>query len=416
MARRIYSLPRLDQLTNDQKRVLRLKKEGQYLVVGSPGTGKSVVALLRAREYADQDKSLFLTFNHVLSQATNQLSEGQIHCQTAMSWFYELYWTLTGGKAETFEQDKMPERVAHKPDYQLVDDRFDKVSKDFSGYQLIIDEGQDLPEGWYDCLWTLGFENFFVVADQNQQITEENSDKKQLKASLGIEDIAEIKNGNKVKKDDPKHVIALKDNFRNTTPIAIFANTFYTDKTSPLPDIPDRPSTDIPILYEFGAIDKISEMILSEYDRDPSKLIGFIVPTENKREWYAKKLGNDNKERSNPGPVISTYSSQQKGDVNIDFSFGGIVVLNDKSVKGIEFDTVFIILDDFKLINNDIERLQKRFYVMSSRAKEKLFLFRSAVRPSVVDDILPKEGDVFSYENKVTGMKVEEEIMKRRKI
>ncbi len=402
MAKRIYSLPRLDQLTNDQKRVLRLKKEGQYLVVGSPGTGKSVVALLRAREYADQDKSLFLTFNHVLSQATNQLSEGQIHCQTAMSWFYELYWNLTGGKAETFEQDKMPERDAHKPDYQLVDDRFDKVSKDFSGYQLIVDEGQDLPEGWYDSLWTLGFENFFVVADQNQQITEENSNKKQLKASLLIE--------------DKKQVMELKENFRNTTPIAIFANTFYTDKTSPPPDIPDRPSTDIPILYEFGAIDKISEMILSEYDRDPSKLIGFIVPTENKREWYAKKLGNDNKERSNPGPVISTYSSQQKGDVNIDFSFGGIVVLNDKSVKGIEFDTVFIILDDFKLINNDIERLQKRFYVMSSRAKEKLFLFRSAIRPSVVDDILPKEGDVFSYKNEVTGIEVEEEIMKRRKI
>lgn len=402
MAKRIYSLPRLDELTNDQKRVLRLKKEGQYLVVGSPGTGKSVVALLRAREYADRENGLFLTFNHVLTQATNQLSEGQIHCQTAMSWFYELYWNLTGGKAETFQQDKMPERDAHKPDYQLVDDRFEKVSKDFSGYQLIIDEGQDLPEGWYDCLWTLGFENFFVVADQNQQITEENSNKKQLKASLLIE--------------DEKQVMELKENFRNTTPIAIFANTFYTDKTSPPPDIPDRPSTDVPILYEFETIDTISEMILSEYDRDPSKLIGFIVPTENKREWYAKKLGNDNKERSNPRPVISTYYSQQKGDANIDFSFGGIVVLNDKSVKGIEFDTVFIILDDFKLINNDIESLQKRFYVMSSRAKEKLFLFRSAIRPSAVDDILPKEGDIFSYRNEVTGIEVEEEIMKRRKI
>lgn len=401
MARRVYSLPRLDQLTNDQKRVLRLPKKGQYLIVGSPGTGKSVVALLRAREFTDE-KCIFLTFNHVLSQATRQLSDGAIDCQTAMSWFYDLYWSLTEGKAETFHKDKMPERESHKPDYKLVEKRFQELDKQFNDYHIIIDEGQDLPEGWYDCLWALGFENFFVVADQNQQITEENSNKQQLKASLVIE--------------DNKQVIELKENFRNTTPIAIFANTFYTDKTSPMPDIPDRPSTDVPILYEFETIDKILEMILSEYDRDPSKLIGFIVPTENKREWYANKLGNDEKQRSNPKPVIRTYMAQQKSDVNIDFCYGGIVVLNDKSVKGVEFDTVFIILDDFKIINNDIESLKKRFYVMSSRAREKLFLFRSAIRPSIVDEILPKPGDKFSYRNMISGIEVEEEIMKRRKI
>lgn len=246
----------------------------------------------------------------------------------------------------------------------------------------------DLPPEWYDSLLELNFENFFVVADQNQQITESNSNRKELMASLGIES---IKN---------KGFVELKENWRNSTPIAIFSNCFYTDKNSPMPEIPDRPSTDIPILYEFDTIDKIQEMILAEYDRDPSKLIGFIVPTENKREWYAKKLDNDLIKRQNPKPIISTYHSNQKNTVSIDFSYGGIVVLIDKSVKGIEFDTVFIIIDDFKIIKNDIESLQKRFYVMSSRAREKLFLFKSSSRSSVVEDILPND----------------ENILKRRKI
>ncbi len=403
MAKRIYSLPRLDQMTKDQRKVLRLKKEGQYLIVGSPGTGKSVVALLRAREYVNDENNLFLTFNHVLSHATQQLFEGELNCQTAMSWFYKLQWELMGGLPNTFDRDKMPEREPHKPDYEQVVSRFKPLNVNYSQYQIIIDEGQDLPPGWYDSLTELGFENFFVVADQNQQITEEHSSRTELLEVLGLEN---------------KEVVELKENWRNTSSIAIFANCFYTDKTSPNPLIPNRVSTDIPMQFEYTNIDQIYDMILSEYDRDPSKLIGLIVPTENKREWYAKKLGNDHVKRSNSKPLITTYFANQKSEVDIDFAYGGIVVLNDKSVKGIEFDTVFIIIDEFKMINNDIESLKKRFYVMSSRARERLFLFKSAKLTSVIEEILPKPDEVYQF-NEEGGSIIEktgEEILKRRKI
>ena len=39
---------------------------------------------------------------------------------------------------------------------------FKNLDKDFNSYQIIIDEGQDLPSGWYDSLLALNFENFFV--------------------------------------------------------------------------------------------------------------------------------------------------------------------------------------------------------------------------------------------------------------
>ena len=404
MARRVYRLPRQDELTKDQRRVLRMPQKGQHLVVGAPGTGKSVVALLRARGLIDPEKSFFLTFNHVLSHATKQLFEGELSCNTAMSLLYSLNWALMEGTRYTYDQDKMPEREPHKPDYAALAERFKLIDKDYSDYQIIIDEGQDLPQEWYDCLTILGFEDFFVVADQNQQITEENSSRSQLQEVLGL---------------GPSEYTELKENFRNTTAIALFASTFYTDKASPKPDLPDRPTTDVPILFEYSSIDQMKEMVLNEYDRDPSKLIGFIVPTESKRGWYVKTLANDDKKRSNSKPLISTYFAQQKeGDVNIDFSYGGIVVLNDKSVKGIEFDTVFIVLDQLKLINNDIELLKKRMYVMSSRAREKLFMFKSAIVPSVVDGILPKLGETVTYSFKRDDkvVEIEEEILKRRSI
>ena len=401
MAKRIFKLPRRDELTKDQRRVLRLPADGQYLVVGAPGTGKSVVALWRIRELKNTQDVHCLTFNHVLNHANRVLLgdgfDGSMN--TAMSWLYELHWNAVGGTAQTYHESKMPEIEPHKPDYKKVSERFELHNADFSGHSLIIDEGQDLPPGWYECIESLSIENFFVVADQNQQITEENSSRKELEEVLGLEN---------------SEVIELKENWRNTTAIAAFSNYFYTDKTSPKPQLPNRPSVNTPILFEYKTIDRVKEQILSEYDRDPSKLIGFFVANENKREWWAKDLQKDDQSRKYASPVVSTYFADQKGDVGIDFVNGGIVVLNDKSVKGIEFDIVFILIDGFKPISNDKESLMKRLYVMSSRARERLYLLKSSSQTSVLEEILPPEDKTVTIEH--NGKNTEIELLKRRQL
>jgi DNA helicase IV len=83
-------------------------------------------------------------------------------------------------------------------------------------------------------------------------------------------------------------------------------------------------------------------------------------------------------ELDNPRPIIQSYSSKNKQDVNIDFSEGGVVVLNDKSIKGLEFDVVFVMLNGFEIYNNDEDSMRKRLYVMSSRAIKKLIFFQSS--------------------------------------
>lgn len=401
MGKRIFKLPRRDELTKDQRRVLRLPADGQYLVVGAPGTGKSVVALWRMKELENTQNVHFLTFNHVLNHANKVLLGDDLteNMNTAMSWLYDLHWNLVGGTKETFHISKMPEIEARKPDYDKVSERFAHHNADFSGHSLIIDEGQDLPPAWYECVESLSIENFFVVADQNQQIKVENSSRKELEEVLGLEN---------------SDVIELKENWRNTTAIAAFSNYFYTDKTSPKPLLPNRPSVNTPILFAYKTIDRIKEQILSEYDRDPSKLLGFFVANENKREWWAKNLQKDNQSRKYSAPVVSTYFADQMGSVNIDFSNGGIVVLNDKSVKGIEFDIVFILTDDFKRISNDDESLKKRLYVMSSRARERLYLLKNADRENILEKILPPEDETVTIEH--NGKKTEIELLKRRQL
>ncbi len=391
MAKRIFSLPRREQLTKEQRRVLRLPADGQHLIVGAPGTGKSVVALWRFKELYENDISnlYFLTFNHVLSHANKNLVSSDLsdNMDTSLSWLYKLHYHKIGWLSAKSD--------SHHPDYEMLLNNPAFNELDYSHISFIIDEGQDLPSGWYDCVVELGIENFFIVADQNQQITEECSSRKELQECLGL---------------DTEDVIELTENWRNSTPIALLAGYFYTDATSPKPRLPNRISADIPILYTYDNIAKIKEQILSQYDRDPSQLIGLIVANDNKREYWYKWLQNDSQQRDNPPPIVSTYYSTLKDNINIDFSNGGIVVLNDKSVKGIEFDVVFIIIDG--LGGQDTELLKKRLYVMTSRAIKRLYLFQSNIQPNRdIEAILPKAGETEIIE--VNGQQREVEILKR---
>lgn len=400
MAKRVFDLPKEQDLTKDQRIAIRKPADGQYLVVGAPGTGKSIVALWRLKKYADEKEIQFLTFNHVLNHANGALAgdSKKYEMNTAMSWLYDLHWKLFDGRPETYYNDKMPEISSHQPDYEKLMKKFEEQGVKFSNLSVIVDEGQDLPKGWYKAVEALSVENFFVVADQNQQITDQNSSHDELIELLGLE------------KAD---VIHLKENWRNTTPIAAFANYFYTDKSSLKPELPNKPSVHAPILYEYQNLDSVKEIILSSYDNDPSKLLGLIVANDCKREYWSKELKKDDKIRRESAPIISTYDSSQNKGVHINFDQGGIVVLNDKSVKGIEFDEVFIIIDDFKAIKNDKESLMKRMYVMASRARDRLFLFKS-VRKSVLEEVLPPIGATISIDRQ--GKVEELELMKRIKL
>ncbi|MUK26208.1 AAA family ATPase [Aliivibrio fischeri] len=381
MSKRINELPQLHNLTKQQQKVLRLPLDGQYLVVGAPGTGKSVVALHRMKKYEGKDKTpKVLTFNHVLAAHTSQLSECDL--TTAMSWLYQTQYQLT----EQFMPERAPsanekKRKEVNPDYEQLKQIFSSYYGKILLQDLIIDEGQDLPSGYYESLMELGFENFFIVGDQNQQITEDNSSRRDLEEVLGL---------------SSSDVIELDENFRNTGPIAKFCQHFYTDRASPLPKLPERPSLLKPTLLSYSTVNACVETILRTADRDSGKLIGVIVASETKREDYVKKFSQIDIKRDNERPMVSSYSSNQKqSNVNIDFSSGGIVVLCDKSVKGIEFDTVYVILDGLQIIGGDQDAMRKRLYVMTSRAKDELFLMQSALCPNKpVEALLPVDENI----------------------
>ena len=374
MAKRTFRLPGEEELNKDQDSVLALPEDGQFLVVGGPGIGKSVVALLRAVKYHKPGGYVFLTFNKVLNESTRQLVDGfELRSRTIHSWFVKLYQRY-------FKTNALP------PEHQPWRYHYDKIIQDINNttpqanaFHVIIDEGQDMPVKFYETLIEFGLENLFVVADQNQQMTDENSTRQELTDVLGL---------------DPDAVIELKINYRNTRQIAALASYFHIDPASPTQQIPDQRSLETPTLYEYGHRHDCARMILREADKDNSKLIGLIVANNSVRKNYVDALVSIDIGLDHPRAPIATYPDLDSTGVNIVFSEAGIVILNAASVKGLEFDTVFIDLNGFRIVNNDIESMKKKLYVLTSRAIDKLVILKNQTDCGGVDRLLPNDASL----------------------
>lgn len=383
--KRKFKLPGVEDLNKDQDRVLRLPENGQFLIVGGPGTGKSVVALLRAMKCHEKNDYKFLTYNKVLLSSTKQLVDFKLESLTLDSFLGKLYYYVFNRYLPNIMNDHVGKDDFLPIDYAQVKSELEQIEYTSRSTHIIIDEGQDKPPEYFDLLMSFGLENFFIVADQNQQITETNSSRQQLTNIMGLE---------------KKQVIELNENYRNSYPIALFSSTFYTDPASPPPKLPpeSRSSLGVPMLIQYNNLQEAIHVILREYDRDDRNLIGVIVANDTLRNFYATHLENSEIRRDNPKPIISSYSSGDARQPNINFAYSGIVVLNDKSIKGLEFDIVFIIVDGFNINNNDLNSMKKRFYVMSSRAIKKLVLLKNNDYRGGIDAILTTDEKILKRE------------------
>ena len=388
MAKRKFALPGIHELSKEQEDVRALPMKGQYLIIGGPGTGKSVLALLRSRRHHDdKDDYVFLVYNHLLHQASRRLFVSNLISKTWKSWFSGIFFQKTkeaipllppkpGKKWQDIDWEKALQIVT---EIEVIE-RSDKLP------YLIIDEGQDMPPEFYRTLTNLGFMNFYVVADQNQQIMlGENSSRQDIENTLAIA---------------TSDVIELTENHRNSYPTARLAREFYTgDPASPPPALPSIQKTAIlPLLVEYGESCQVNftsviSTILKTADRDPSKLLGIIAPNDKVRQHYVDALSSAEMKLDNGMPRIRTYSAG--ANAQLAFDEGGIILINAQSCKGLEFDIVFLADIDQHYCTPKIQDEKKRlFYVMVARARENVIMLKNAGNHCPVDTFIPNNPDV----------------------
>ena len=287
----------------------------------------------------------------------------------------------------------LPRKPAERGGFRPID--WDGVTRVVSGRppnanapSLVIDEGQDMPPQFYRALVALGFDRFFVAADQNQALTDKHSSRKDIETELAI---------------DTEDVIELQHNYRNCGPVAKLARAFYTgDPASPPVDLPSRHGPAAWLCdYAPRRFVDICRRIVKIADRDPATLIGVIAPNNEVRQRYVDGLTAATGDLDNGVPLIETFFGQHhRPDVR--FDEGGILVINVQACKGLEFDVAVLAdIDRHHVAPTDLDAVKKRFYVMVARAREQVILLRRRGVNSRIEEILPHDRAVLKRKDLV---------------
>ncbi|MFF7982036.1 DNA helicase [Streptomyces sp. NPDC007901] len=351
-------------LTQEQRSCLDdLPFDGNHLISGPPGSGKSLLAAQRAVMLAlTGTPVVLLTYSNLLHQslagAVHALgpADRSVRVRTVHAWLTDWYGGKPpGGPDGWFDWPALYERAA--------------ATDPPPGLTLVVDEGQDLPPEFYRLCRLLGARTT-VYADECQRLTDTNSTLAEIAERLGRCAHHE-----------------LDGNHRNTRQIASFAAHFHTG--AGLPPVPDRdgPPARLHRLPQRGAADLV--MLLAQ--QHPQHTIGVIVHS---KHTQFSLLGTLQNKAPKLKPQLYTSDAWKGGRYHrLDLGRPGVVLVHRRSAKGLGFDTV-VIPDTHTDAATDptSAALRMEYYVMATRARRELHLaYEGDSEPPLLAQVGPSE-------------------------
>lgn len=235
---------------------------------------------------------------------------------------------------------------------------------------LLIDEGQDFAPAFYKTLYRISAialmrggrvahpPRCFVLADENQQLTEDNSTLDDIATELKIA---------------PAHRYVLLDNFRNTKEIAELARAFFSD-VGVLPNLPTR-TGERPSMSLVESHTQVARRVKTWMTNNPGKEVGVLVFDDGTRASMVEAIEKSVQTMRGRQITVQTYSWKTRADTRVSdllFDIPDVVtVLNLQSCKGLEFDAVFIV-DPHRaqIAAYGGDRFKMQMFVAISRARD----------------------------------------------
>jgi hypothetical protein len=362
------NLPSILALTDEQTFIVEMPIKGRFLITGPAGSGKSIMALYRAWMLSMEGRStVLMTYSQPLKQYFSRAAaslELSASVKTFHEWFND-YWM------RRFKQKPPAGNERFAFDWPNILQALESAGHtDFEIQDLVVDEGQDLPWHFYLVARLLA-ENITIFADENQRITSSQSTLAEIRTALGA----------------GVECRSVTSNMRNTYEIGVLANRFT--------DTPVTVSSQhgpIPALTWYENLRSVADHVAAYVIANPGLDVGVAL----QRGGQLKGLWHELSRRRVQSAQIYQRTGQGRIPGKIDFAKRGPKLLVATSMKGLEFDTLFV--PDMESYSEDVSDHAARMlvYVLSTRARRELYMgYRARHEPpllaAVPDNILKRE-------------------------
>lgn len=313
-----------DRLTKEQLDAVQLPPSGRHVVLGMPGSGKTLVLVHRAKylletQHVQPARLHLFVYNRMLryyiQSALDDLGIPQSCAETVDAWCASVYRRLVSPRLPRSEGD-----VDYEAIRVAVRERVSRPLFD----QLLVDEGQDMSASQWDILLALS-RNMTVCMDFMQQLYEEGTDETVVLQKLGID----IRRRNLITllRCCP-YIIDLASRFiPDQSQAQAFlrqCRTTQTEKETPLIYVRDKGEDES---------DRLAEAIRARQMKGDS--IGILF---SKR----KHVAGFTKELTLRGLRLETMPFSYNDGVGLNFSSDLPKVMTYHSAKGLTFDSVFL--------------------------------------------------------------------------
>ncbi|TXC96129.1 AAA family ATPase [Streptomyces sp. ISID311] len=353
--------PSLLALEAEQQAVVDLPFHGSQVVTGAPGAGKSVMAVYRAWALATagREVTLFARSNllrQYLAQAAPDLTE-----TLTVTTFHR--WVRAFWRARFQTAPPMTDEDGWSYDwFEMQRDCILHQVK--STAHLVIDEGQDLPVAFYDLCRILDI-GVTVFADEEQRIGDDQSTLSEICRALAV-------------RSDP---LVLRENHRNSREIARLASEFHENGYGE--NRMSAPCGRMPCVLRVPSLGHLLTGIHQYFIAQPERSIGIICRSTLLIRDIQSRLT-----QLGLAKCTQAYVHDDENRKRMEFSQNSIRIVSTASMKGLEFDSVFV--PDLDTYTEDPSGVaaRLRFFVLCTRAREDLHLvYRGPAEPAILSSI-----------------------------
>lgn len=350
------------ELTPDQLQAVEASAYQHRLIVGAPGSGKTLVLLhraawLRKRFRIPDDRYRIFVYTNVLSHFIRAgCDELGIPIETVLTfdhWCKDYFERFVSRRIPWDAQKKQPDFEEIRARVAEHVRRTEPKLYDF----VLVDEGQDLDAGAFEILRTIA-PHVTVAADRKQQIYERGTTEDVIARHLGLE----------------RRNLSLLGAYRCSPHIVTLAGAFLTDPNEATvwrgQTRTDGGHRETPVLFVARDLEeerrRLAEVVRERLLR--GERIAILLPTKRQVHGFRKGLEEFGLEAE----------IHDRGEV-LDFTSTTPKLLTYHSAKGLTFDTVLLprlVAGSFR--GRDQELLLRMMFVAVTRAVRWVYLSTEA--------------------------------------